>query len=134
MNESFAVALAAFKKRLADFLGVDESTATIIGDSRIETLDAPLCQKASRAGNLGPPCGAFAPYQVLVDMFVGCPHWFNACGKHAQLAVMSGRAFDWRPNDWRAGPWRTLGRLHLQRETLRSFTAGDGPDDRGVSS
>jgi hypothetical protein len=67
-------------------------------DGRIETFDAPLCQKAMRAGNLGPPCAAFAPYQVLVDMFPGCPNWYGACGKHAQLAVMSGRAFDWRPH------------------------------------
>lgn len=31
--------------------------------------------------------------------------------------------------EWCPGVWQTLARLHLQRETLRTFTAGDGPDE-----
>lgn len=91
---------------------------------------SPRCQKAIRAGNLGPPCDAPAPYRVFVDMFQGCPYWFNACGKHAQLAVISGRAFDWQPQrEFEITIQKNSARLTLTKETLRTFTAGDGPDE-----
>lgn len=69
---------------------------------RVTTFHPPRCQKATGPGNLGESCRAVAPYAVLVEVFAGSlPHWFNACGKHAQLAVMAGRAFDMLPvEEW----------------------------------
>lgn len=79
-------------------MGAISRTRTAHGWVRV--LYPPTCQKSLWPADAR-GCPNVAAYKVLTDMFPGCPAWFCACAKHAQLAIVAGRAFDLAPvEEW----------------------------------